>query len=120
MVPDLSSGCATLSPIAACTVLYNVIDSPVGIVPVTRVDPKQDALPADFVPGATGTSAILEKQMYTDSTPAYDPVAMAGIPVGVQIVGKKWEDEKVLAVMGVVDTALGATRGFGPGQWDAR
>lgn len=106
-----------LSPLAACTVLYNVIDSPVGIVPVTCVNPKQDALPADFVPGATGTSTILEKQMYTGPTPVYDPVGMAGIPVGVQIVGKKWEDEKVLEMMKVVDEALGTTRGFGPGSW---
>ncbi|KAG8212908.1 amidase signature domain-containing protein [Butyriboletus roseoflavus] len=116
----LSSGCATLSPLAACTILYNVIDSPVGVVPVTRVDPKQDTLPADFVPGATGTSTILEKQMYLGPTPVYDPVAMAGIPVGVQIVGKKWEDEKVLEMMKVVDEALETTRGFGPGCWKAQ
>ncbi|KAF8556541.1 amidase signature enzyme [Imleria badia] len=113
-------GCAMLSPLAASTILYNVIDSPVGVVPVTRVDPTTDALPADFVPGATGTSAILEKGMYTAPTPAYDPVAMAGIPVGVQIVGKKWEDEKVLAMMKVVDEALGTARGFGPGTWKAQ
>lgn len=113
----LFSGCAMLSPLAASTILYNVIDSPVGIVPVTRVDPKQDKLPADFVPGATGTSTILEKRMYAGPTPVYDPVAMAGIPVGVQIVGKKWEDEKVLEMMKVVDEALGTTRGFGPGSW---
>lgn len=119
-VPPSSSGCAKLSPLAACTVLYNVVDSPVGIVPVTRVDPKQDTLPPDFVPGAAGRSAILEKEMYTGPTPAYDPVAMAGIPVGVQIVGKKWEDEKVLEMMKVVDEALGMTRGFGPGTWKAR
>ena len=114
-----SSGCAKLSPLAASTILYNVIDSPVGVVPVTRVDPTKDALPADFVPGATGTSTILEKGMYAGSTPAYDPVGMAGIPVGVQIVGKKWEDEKVLAMMKVVDDALGA-RDFGPGCWKAQ
>jgi hypothetical protein len=109
-----------LSPLAACTILYNVVDSPVGVVPVTRVDPTKDALPADFVLGAAGTSTILEKEMYTRPTPAYDPVAMAGIPVGVQIVGKKWEDEKVLQMMKVVDDALGTARGFGPGSWKAQ
>lgn len=109
-----------LSPLAACTVLYNVVDSCVGVVPVTRVDPKQDALASDFVLGAGGTSTILEKTMYTGQMPVYDPAAMAGIPVGVQIVGKKWEDEKVLAMMKVVDEALGTARGFGPGCWKAR
>ena len=91
-----------------------------GIIPVTRVDPTQDTLPADFVPGAGGTSVILEKEMYTGPKAVYDPVGMAGVPVGVQIVGKKWEDEKVLAMMKVVDEALGMARGFGPGVWKAQ
>ena len=36
---------------------------------------------------------------------------------GVQIVGRNWEDEKVIAIMHVVDKALGP-RGFGPGAWE--
>jgi hypothetical protein len=110
------SACAVLSPLAASTVLYNVVDSPVGILPVTRVDPATDALPAGFVPGATGGSTIFEKRMYVGPEAVYDPKAMEGIPVGVQIVGRKWEDEKVLGMMQVVDEALGP-RGFGPGSW---
>ena len=46
----------------------------------------------------------------------YAPEKMAGLPVGVQVVGRAWEDEKVLAMMKVVDEALGP-RGFGPGAW---
>jgi hypothetical protein len=37
------------------------------------------------------------------------------VPVGVQIVGRRWEDEKVIGMMHVVDQALGP-RGFGPGK----
>jgi amidase len=40
------------------------------------------------------------------------------MPVGIQVVGKKWEEEKVLAMMQVIDEALGKDRGFGPGSWD--
>ena len=36
---------------------------------------------------------------------------------GVQIVGRNWEDEKVIAIMHVVDKALGP-RGFGPRAWE--
>jgi hypothetical protein len=31
-------------------------------------------------------------------------------------VGRKWDDEKVVSIMHVVDEALGP-RGFGPGNW---
>lgn len=43
---------------------------------------------------------------------------MKGMPVGIQVVGKKWEEENLLAMMHVVDNALGKARGFGPGSWD--
>lgn len=109
--------CAYLSGMASATVLFNVIDSPVGIVPVTRVDASLDQLPSNFKPGETGGSTIFEKFMYQDgSRTVYNPQEMAGMPVGVQIVGRKWDDEKVLAMMRVVDEVLGP-RGFGPGCW---
>ncbi|KAG0699240.1 amidase signature domain-containing protein [Suillus ampliporus] len=111
--------CAYLSPLAAATIVYNVVDSPVGVVPVTRVDPDTDQLSADFEPGASGRSKLFDSRMYLGKKPVYDPKAMEGIPVGVQIVGKKWEDEKVLAMMHIVDEALGP-RGFGPGSWKPR
>ncbi|KAF8270691.1 amidase signature domain-containing protein [Lactarius quietus] len=64
-------------------------------------------------PGAG--SKFLEHEMYGPKG-AYDVHAMEGLPVGVQIVGEAWGEEKVLAIMHVVDAALGP-RGFGPGSW---
>jgi Asp-tRNA(Asn)/Glu-tRNA(Gln) amidotransferase A subunit family amidase len=37
----------------------------------------------------------------------YDAEAMHGLPVGVQVVGGRLEEEKVLAAMKVVEDALG-------------
>ncbi|KAG2369045.1 amidase signature domain-containing protein [Suillus spraguei] len=117
-LPVIPHGGATyLSVFAAATITYNVIDSPVGTIPVTRVNPDTDNLSTDFVVGASGRSKMFETRMYLGKNPVYDPKAMEGIPVGVQLVGKKWEDEKVLAMMHVVDVALGP-RGFGPGSWE--
>jgi len=96
--------------------LYNIVESPVGTIPVTRVNPDTDEVPAGFKAGVGGRSKLFEERMYMGKNPIYDAKAMQGIPVGVQIVGKKWEDEKVLAMMRVVDDALGP-RGFGPGSW---
>jgi amidase len=86
-------------------------------MPVTRVDPKKDRLTDEWTTGPGLGSPILEGALYRGKSPAYNPEAMKGMPVGVQIVGKRWEDEKVLAMMRVVDEALGTDRGFGPGSW---
>jgi hypothetical protein len=108
--------------------VYNLIDSPVGVLPVTRVDPSKDMLTTTEWPqGERGGSWLVGSKCKAN----YDPVKMKGLPVGVQvrdlfdkreergteinqqIAGRKWEDEKVLAIMDVVDQALGE-RGFGP------
>lgn len=45
---------------------------------------------------------------------------MKGLPLGVQIVGRDKDDEKVLQMMRIVDEALviasGGARDFGPGS----
>ncbi len=108
-------GCDRLAPLACSTLLYNVVDSPVGVVPVTRVDPARDELSDVWRAAPGGGSKLLERELYGPMG-AYDVRAMEGLPVGVQIVGEAWGEEKVLAIMHVVDAALGP-RGFGPGSW---
>jgi Asp-tRNA(Asn)/Glu-tRNA(Gln) amidotransferase A subunit family amidase len=143
--PALPHGATTtLSPLANGTFYYNLIDSPVGAIPVTRVTPEdiitEEWRAASDVPkgdtNPNGGSWILNDGVYgrNGRGGVYDPVKMAGLPVGqcvlslidrassdsfksgIQVVGRKWEDEKVLAIMSVVDKALGP-RGFGPGAW---
>lgn len=109
------SGCATLSPLAAATILYNMVDSPVGIVPVTRVDPSKDQLTTAWFEGPGHGSKLFERELFEGKKAVYDPKKMKNIPIGVQIVGRKWEEEKVIAMMHVVDKALGP-RNFGPGS----
>jgi hypothetical protein len=106
-----------LSPLAAATILYNVLDNPAGVIPVTRVDPEKDKLTEEWSTGPGLGSRMLEDSVYRGRNPLYDPTRMKGLPVGIQIAGRKWEDEKVLAIMHLVDKALGP-RGFGPGCWD--
>ncbi|KZV71564.1 amidase signature enzyme [Peniophora sp. CONT] len=108
-------GCDNLSPLAASTAQFNIVDSPVGIVPVTRVDPAKDVVTDEWFIGDDRGSKIWEGALYGKNA-VYDPVKMEGLPVGVQIVGPPWGEEAVLAIMDVVDKALGP-RGFGPGSW---
>lgn len=121
----LQRSCKYLSALAAATLLYNTVDSPVGVVPVTHVR-QSDAATTEWTNprvGAGHGSPVVEKLLY--GTPDergigrggfYDADQMAGIPVGVQVVGRKWEEEKVIEMMKVVDGALGS-RPFGPLSW---
>jgi hypothetical protein len=95
-----------------------MLDHAVGCLPVTRVDPTLDQLTDEWKQGPGHGSSILEKGMYSGKNPFYDPVKMKGQPVGIQIAGKKWEEEKVLKILRLVDEALGKERGFGPGAWE--
>jgi amidase len=110
-------GCDNFSALAIATILYNVLDMPVGCLPVTRVDAEKDMITEDWTKEGGHGSRILEAGIYYGKKPLYDPADMQGMPVNIQVVGKKWEEEKVLAMMNVVDQALGE-RGFGPGCWD--
>lgn len=74
-------------------------------MPVTFVDKKVDSLPTDFKSGQ-------EYAHMNDISRAlheiYDADAMNGLPVGVQVIGRKLEEEKVLAGMKVLKEALAA------------
>ncbi|KAG8982635.1 hypothetical protein FRB93_007949 [Tulasnella sp. JGI-2019a] len=118
-MPSVPHGAAThVGVLPATTALYNIVDHPVGIVPVTRVDKDKDQLTKTWETSGDQGSPFIYSKLYQGKQPYYDATAMHGIPVGVQIVGRHWEDEKVIKMMRVVDDALGA-RGFGPGSYSS-
>lgn len=82
------------------TFLFNIIDYTCGILPVTHVDKEFDKLPSTFnIKKLNGVAQGAYK--------LYDAEAMHGLPVAVQIVGRRLEEEKVLAIMKRVEDALG-------------
>ncbi len=88
---------------AACgyTFLFNLLDYTAGIMPVAKVDPGKDRL----------DPSIKIKKMNAVAYGAYrhyDADRMAGLPVAVQVVGRRLEEEKVLACMELVEKALSA------------
>lgn len=85
---------------------------------MTRVDPEKDGITDEWIQGPGHGSKLLETGLFTSKNALYNPEAMKGMPVGIQLAGRRWEEEKVLAMMHVVDEALGKDRGFGPGSWD--
>lgn len=69
-------------------------------MPVTHVDKIKDQLPADFdIKKLNGVARGAYK--------LYDATEMHGLPVGVQVIGRRLEEEKVLTLMERVEEALG-------------
>ncbi|KAK8193794.1 amidase signature domain-containing protein [Phyllosticta capitalensis] len=81
------------------TFLFNLLDYPAGILPVTHVDRVLDALPASFDKRKLNGVA---RGAYAH----YDAIKMEGLPVAVQVVTQRLEEEKALAVMERVEDAL--------------
>lgn len=112
-----SRACKMVLSLSSSTILYNVLELPVGAIPVTRVDPAQDQLTPDwYKPESSEASPLIQRFLYKGDGAIYNADKMAGLPVGIQVVGKRWEDEKVIEMMKVIDSAIGP-RDFGPGSW---
>ncbi|THH16615.1 hypothetical protein EW146_g4066 [Bondarzewia mesenterica] len=79
----------------ASLLLLMQLDLPAGVLPITTVSRKLDALPPTFRPSDLGPSARGAYEIY-------DAEKMHGLPVAVQVVGKRLEEEKVLAGMRVI------------------
>ncbi|KAF2754999.1 amidase signature enzyme [Pseudovirgaria hyperparasitica] len=83
------------------TFLFNLLDYTCGIIPVTHVDAKLDQLPASFnSKKLNGVARGAYKH--------YDATKMEGLPVAIQVVGQRLEEEKVLSVMERIELALDA------------
>lgn len=72
-------------------------------MPVTHVDKEKDELSDDF--DMSELNGIAQ-----GAYKLYDAEAMHGLPVGVQVIGRRLEEEKVLAIMQRVEDALGSDK----------
>ncbi|KAI9009033.1 amidase signature domain-containing protein [Hyaloraphidium curvatum] len=80
------------------TVIYNVLDFPGGIIPVTAVDPAVDG-PSSHRGRWKGESDI--HRVWNENREA-----MAGAPVSVQVAARRMEDEKLVECMKEIDRCL--------------
>lgn len=77
--------------------LWEQLDYSAGVLPVTHVDRILDALPTPVKPRNT-----IEKDAYV----GYDPEHQHGLPIGVQVVGRRLEEEKVMEGMKIIEALL--------------
>jgi Asp-tRNA(Asn)/Glu-tRNA(Gln) amidotransferase A subunit family amidase len=76
------------------TLLFNVLDLPAGVLPITTVDQQRDAYPAGSQP-----TSLLDKA----ARACYQLTEQHGLPLGVQVVGQPFKDETVLRAMSIIE-----------------
>ncbi|KAL8962306.1 MAG: hypothetical protein Q9193_001273 [Seirophora villosa] len=81
----------------AYTESINLMDYSAAVIPVTRADKSIDVFDHAYQP---------LNEVDRKNWEAYDPDTYDGAPVGLQIVARKWEEEKVWAIAKILDTAL--------------
>lgn len=81
--------------------MFNVVDYPSVVVPAGQVDKARDADAAkamgDYVP-----RNAMDKWNWEN----FDLESMDGMPIGVQVVARRLEEEKALGAASVVDKIL--------------
>lgn len=92
MSPALTHGDSEyLNAISTYVQLYNVLGLPAGVVPATRVRPGEES--DRPVEGSLAVRALLKAER-----------GSAGLPVGVQVAGRHWREDQVLAVMQALES----------------
>lgn len=90
-VPAVRHGASANMPVAGSySLLSPVLGYPAGVVPVTRVRATEES-------GRAKSSDVVHK------TASEADRESAGLPVGVQLMGRPWRDEVVLAAMRVIE-----------------
>ncbi|TRX93444.1 hypothetical protein FHL15_005719 [Xylaria flabelliformis] len=79
----------------------NILNYTAVVIPVTKADKHVDTVDKSYQP-----SSELDRQNWE----AYDPEIYDGGPVGLQIVGRKFEEEKILSIAKIVVSAMETTK----------
>ncbi|KAL2312851.1 Amidase [Schizosaccharomyces pombe] len=79
------------------TSVWNLLDLPAVVFPVTTVDPKLDVKDESYIPMNEQDAANYE---------TYSPEDYLDAPVSLQLVGKRWQDEELLAALDKIVSML--------------
>ncbi|RBR25551.1 uncharacterized protein FIESC28_01514 [Fusarium coffeatum] len=80
------------------TAHWNLLDYPAAVFPVTTVDPLKDPKDVKYVPKNDEDKFVYDQ---------YVPEKFAGMPICLQVVGRRQYDEKVLAALKEIERAMG-------------
>jgi fatty acid amide hydrolase len=89
------------------TGIFNLLAVPAGVVPATRVR-------ADELPGEPPPRDLIDRALWRSEADSQ------GLPVGVQVVGRWWADDQVLAAMRLLEQQLRQSPAYPHGPAEPR
>ncbi|KAI9596277.1 amidase signature domain-containing protein [Syncephalis fuscata] len=93
-------------PMVCYTALHNVLDVTAGAIPVTTVDAKLDKQ-QENVSWLGGDAPI--SYIENTSRKFYDMDLLHGVPIGIQVFGERFSEERILGCMRIIDDCLKAS-----------
>ncbi|CAF4281828.1 unnamed protein product, partial [Adineta steineri] len=81
------------------TSIWNLLDYPAAVFPVTTVDLVKDQIEVDYKPKNS-----LDKENHELYT---SPQAYANAPIGLQVICRRYSDEKVMKCVEIIEQAMG-------------
>ncbi len=79
---------------------WNLLEYPAAVFPVTFVDQGLDLKDESYLPRNA-------RDRFNHDL--YEPSKYVNAPIGLQLVTRRWEDEKCLAILEVIEKAMGRT-----------
>lgn len=91
---------------AAHTFMWNLLNQPIGVMPVCFFDKSKDIIP-DYWPRKFKFTDIFSQSLLDKASQHwYNPDEIVGLPAGIQVIGRSNEDEKVIEAMLLIEKLL--------------
>ena len=91
---------------AAYTFAWNLLNQPIGVLPVTQFSSKLDCIEAEW-PRPFDFKALFSQTLLKRAAQHYYAAScIDGLPIGIQVIGRSNQDELVLAAMSKIESLL--------------
>jgi fatty acid amide hydrolase len=87
------TGAGPVATMGAYTLLYNLLGYPAGVVPVTHVRPAEETERTNLRDDVERAARLIE-------------LGSAGLPIGVQVVARPWQEHIALAAMQAIEDVI--------------
>ena len=88
---------------AAHTFIWNLLNQPIGVMPVTSFDPSKDVIKGSWPRKFQLSDVFSEELLDRAAQHWYNPQEIENLPAGIQVIGRSNDDENVIRAMKIIE-----------------